>query len=94
MLTEALVRVKTARNTMIAACRNTAHPNSCVTAGTRAKKGPLVPPATLAALRALLPQVNQANRNDAQITATSETTLQKQLAAVVGSLFKFSERLS
>lgn len=56
---------------MIAACHYTAHRKFCVTVCMRAKKGPLAPPATLAALRALLPQVNQAIRNDAEIAERS-----------------------
>ncbi len=86
MLTEAPVRVKTALNTMIAACRYTAHPTSCVTACMRAKKDQLVPPATLAAFRALLPQVSRAIRNDAEITERSDARL-KTVAAEIERIY-------
>ncbi len=87
MLTEASVRVKTALNTMIDACRYTAHPRSCVTACTRAEKGALVPPALLSAYRALLPRVTQAIRNDAQTAETSNTHL-KTVAAKIARIYR------
>ena len=87
MLTEAPIRVKTALHTLIAACRYTAHPRSCVTACTRAEKGSLVPPARLAAFRALLPQVGQAIRNDAQTAETSDARL-KTVAAEIARIYR------
>ena len=91
MLTEAPVRVKTALNTMIDACRYTAHPRSCVTACTRAEKGALVPPALLSAYRALLPRVTQAIRNDAQSAETSNTHL-KTVAAKIARIYRSPQR--
>lgn len=87
MLTEAPVRMKTALNTMIDACRYTAHPRSCATACLRAERDSLVPPALLSAYRALLPRVAEAVRNDAQTAETSDARL-KAVAAEITRIYR------
>jgi len=90
MLIEAPVRVKAALNTMLAACRYTSDPKSCVSACRHATQDSLVPPARLAAFRALLPQVNQAIRNDVQIANSTDARL-TTVAAEIARIYRESQ---
>lgn len=84
MLTEAPITARTAATTTHSVCPVAPHPKACKTAWRywRAKAAAPVAPAQLAAFRALLPQVSEAIRNDAQ---TAETT-DIRLAAVAAEI--------
>ena len=90
MLTEAPIKFKAALSAMRATCRYTSDPKSCVSTCKHAARASLVPAARLAAFHALLPQVNQAIRNDVQIADSTDARL-KRVAAEIARIYRESQ---
>lgn len=87
MLTEAPVKLNAALSAMRGACPYTSDLKACMSACRHAARDSLVPPARLGAFRALLPQVNQAIRNDAQTAETSDARL-TTVAAEIDHIYR------
>ena len=85
MLTEAPVKVEAAVRALRAACPYTSDPKFCENGWRRwhAAETSLVPPARLAAFRALRQKIRQAIGNDAQTAETSNASLQVTATEII-----------